>query len=195
MVRRWPGAAPPPLLLLLFGIALAGALPPPGAEAQDAATIADFAGTWRGVEVEEVAGASPPAVAPAGLDLTVAPEQRGFRLGWRWPDGNRVEATFAPTGRPGVFDVQASTNPLLGLFFSPATGNPLEGETLLWSRLEGRTLVLYSLQLDQYGGFGLHRAAWTLQEDGRHLALDYSRLAEGPTKATVTARLERAAGG
>jgi hypothetical protein len=191
MVRRWPGAAPS--LLLLLSAALAGA--PPWAAAQNAASIADFAGTWRGIEVAEVGGDSPPAVTPAGLDLTVAPEQSGFRLSWRRPDGERVEATLAPTDRPGVFDVQPSTNPLLGLFFSPATGNPLEGETLLWSRLEGRTLVLYSLQLDQGGGFQLHRAAWTLQDDGRHLALDYSRLAEGPTKATVVARLERAAGG
>lgn len=190
MVRRWPGAA---LLLLLFA-ALAAA-PPPRAAAQNAASIADFAGTWRGVEVAEVGGDSPPAVTPADLGLTVAPEQRGFRLNWKRPDGERVEAAFAPTDRPGVFDVQPSTNPLLGLFFSPATGNPLEGETLLWSRLEGRTLVLYSLQLDQGGGFTLHRAAWTLQDDGRHLALDYSRLAEGPTKAIVAARLERAAGG
>jgi hypothetical protein len=190
MVRRWPGAAPSLLLLLL--VALAGA--PPRAAAQNAASIADFAGTWRGVEVGEVGGESPPAVTPADLGLTVAPEQRGFRLSWRWPDGERVEATFAPTDRPGVFFVQPSTNPLLGLFFSPATGNPLEGETLLWSRLEGRTLVLYSLRLDQGGGFGLHRATWTLQDDGRHLALDYSRLAEGPTEVTVAARLERAGG-
>ena len=191
MVRRWPSAAP---LLLLLSVALAGA-PPPRAAAQDAASIADFAGTWRGVEVGEAGGESPPAVTPADLGLTVTPEQQGFRLNWRRPDGERVEATFAPTGRPGVFDVQPSTNPLLGLFFSPATGNPLEGETLLWSRLEGRTLVLYSLHLDEGGGFALHRAAWTLQDDGRHLVLDYSRLTEGPTKATVTARLERAAGG
>jgi hypothetical protein len=156
-----------------------------------AATVADFAGVWRGVEVEVVEGDDPFELAPEDLNVTVARDRDGFRISWNAPDKQRIEAVFAPTDRPGVFFVRPSGNPLLDLFRSPATGNPLLGETLLWSRLEGDTLVVYRLMLERDGGFDLHRYAWTL-ESAETLALDFSRLSEGPTRVAFVGRLQRA---
>ena len=183
--RRWLGAT-----LLVGAFAAAGA---PLIRAAEAATVADFAGRWRGVEVTEGAGRDAPlGVEPGDLDVTVAPDKDGFRVSWTTPDGDRVEAAFAPTDRPGVFVVRPSSNPLFGLFSSPETGNPLQGERLLWSRLEGDTLVVYNLSLDDSGDFRLNRYAWTLADGG--LTLDFSRLSQGPTKQTLSGRLERAGG-
>lgn len=182
--RRWLGAT------LLVGAFAAGA--PLVGTAEAAAAIADFAGKWRGVEVTAAGGGAPFGVEPGDLDVTVAPDKDGFRMSWTTPDGDRVEAAFAPTDRPGVFVVRPSSNPLFGLFSSPETGNPLEGERLLWSRLEGDTLVVYNLALEDSGDFRLNRYAWTLADGG--LTLDFNRLSQGPTKQTLSGRLERAGG-
>ena len=181
--------------LLALAVAGTGAAPF-GAEA---ASIADFAGAWRGVEVTGPEGGPLPfeRLAPEDLSVTVVPDGDGFRMAWTQPGGERVEAAFAPArGRPGVFFVRPSSNPLLGLFFSPETGNPLKGERLLWSRLEGDTLVVYNLKLHEDGDFYLNRYAWTLEGDGADgvMTLEFSRLSEGLTEQAFTGRLQRAEG-
>ena len=180
-----------------LGVALlvaAWAAAPLGASAAVAATIGDFAGLWRGVELSAPGGGPAPGDLTAeDLGVAIAPERDGFKMAWTPPGGERVEASFAPSDRPGVFLVRPSTNPLLSLFVSPETGNPLKGERLLWSRLEGDALVVYSLELDEEGDFDLRRYAWTLEGGGR-MGLDFSRLSEGLTETALTGRLERVGG-
>ncbi len=181
-------------ILLAIGLALASTR----VAAADA-KIDDFQGDWHGTELH----ASDPsaALAPADLDVTLSPEGSGFRMAWtgfqRQADGRlarqKVEAGFTPTERPGVFAFDPGKPSLLSrLFADPATANPLKGETLLWARLEGSTLTVYSLAIDDHGGLDLDRYARTLADDG--MTVRYTHRIENDQILTLEGRLERAGG-
>jgi hypothetical protein len=169
------------------------------AVAADQASIRDFAGDWRGVEVTKNDQAL--AATPQDLDLRLSPESDGFRLSWirfsRAPDGGlereKAEASFAPTDRPGVFAFRPGPTSLLDrLFGDPATANPIDGKTLLWARLDGATLTVYSLSIDDHGRFDLNRYARTLAD--HQMSLQYTRRSENDVILTLEGRLEKAGG-
>lgn len=165
------------------------------------AQVEGFLGQWRGVEVS-VGGTEPaPKLTPADLDMTITQENGGFRIRGlalgREPDGGvvarRMDATFAPTETPGVFAFDPGTQSLLSsLFADPAVGNPLQGDTLLWARLEGDTLHVYSLAIDPRGGYALEQSTGQLTEDG--MVTRYELRSENDRVITVEGRLERAGG-
>lgn len=170
-----------------------------GARADESA-LKPFLGSWQGAEVGS-SGGEALDLKPKDLDLRIAADNGGFRIvgtGFaRGKDGRlsreTLEATFSPTERPGVYAFSAGEKSLLGrLFADPATGNPLKGETLLWARLDGRTLTVYSLAIDRRGGFDLDRYARTLTDDG--MTVLYTRRIENDRIFTIEGRL-RAAGG
>jgi hypothetical protein len=178
----------------LWALALTAAVA--GAPAIAADPLPQVFGTWRGMSVA-AEGIDPAALQPGDLDITLAPATGGFRAQWtaleRAPDGSlrrqAVDARFAATGRPGVYAFESDPGPLLArLFASPATGNPLDGETLLWARIEDATLHLYSLVLHPNGGFDLDRWAHTPEDDGLRRVL--TRRTETGA-AVVEGRLDR----
>ena len=147
----------------------------PCAAHADDVQIEDFFGKWRGVEVDIDGAEQAPKLTPADLDMAITDADggfgiRAFALG-RAPDGTLVgrpiEATFAPTETPGVFAYAPETGSLLSsLFADPAVGNPLEGDTLLWARLQDDTLHVYSLAIDPGGGYALEHSTGQLTGDG-----------------------------
>jgi hypothetical protein len=131
-------------------------------------TIADFVGDWRGVEVDS--RGAPPEIDTSIEDLNVriTLDGKGFRIEGLTIGrmGRPAEATFAPTGQPGVYAFDPGGSSLFSsLFADPATGNPLEGDILLWSRLDGATLHIYALSIDDHGGFDLEHSTGTLEGD------------------------------
>jgi hypothetical protein len=163
------------------------------------AEIENFLGEWRGVEVSVDSAEPAPKLAPADLDMAITEENGGFRvralgLG-REPDGSlvprQIEATFAPSDTPGVFAFDPGTEGLLSrLFADPSEGNPLEGDTLLWARVAGDTLHLYSLAIDPKGGYALGQSIGELTADG--MVTRYELRLENDRIVTVEGRLERA---
>ncbi len=157
-----------PLLLIVLILAASPAL------AQCALPEA-FYGDWQG-EVTHSDGDVGFEAEAGDLSVRIEPDGDGFRMRWtglvhEGPDGGLVrqpiEARFVPTDRPGVFAFDPGRSSiLLRLFGAPATNNPLEGEPLLWARLEGETLSLYGLAIDDAGGFDLYQHVRTLTEDG-----------------------------
>lgn len=170
----------------------------PSAARADAA-IGNFLGQWRGVEVNVGDAEEAPKLSPADLDMAITEENGGFRvrafaLG-REPDGSvaprQMDATLAPTDTPGVFAFEQGDGGLLSsLFADPAVGNPLEGDTLLWARVAGETLHVYSLAIDQAGGYALEHATGELAGDG--MVTRYELRLENDRVVTVVGRLERA---
>jgi len=167
--------------------------------AATAAEIHDFFGEWRGVEVAVAGAKQPIELTPTNLDMSITDEDGGFRiraLGMgREPDGSLVlqpfDAAFAPTDTPGVFAFAPSGGSLLSsLFADPAVGNPLEGDTLLWARLVDDTLHVYSLAIDDRGGFILDQSTGQLTEDG--MVSRYVLRLENDQIVTIDGRLERA---
>lgn len=162
--------------LVLIGVILAaspafaqGALPEP------------FYGDWQGEDVIVDGNADFRATAD-DLSVRIAPDDSGFRMHWtalsREEAGgplvrHPVEARFEPADRPGVFVFDSEQSSLLlRLFGDPATNNPLEGEPLLWARLDGETLSVYGLAINADGSFDLYQHVRTLTDAGmaaRHI--------------------------
>jgi hypothetical protein len=183
----WWWTTLPVVVSLLFGA---------GAGAADEVALADFHGEWRGIEAKGVRG-----VEADDLSVTIRPDGAGFRMDWTaleiGTDGvagrDEIEASFDPTGQPGVFAYREAPGSMLErLFASPASSNPLEGETLLWARLVGPTLTVYSLAIDRDGGFRLDRHEHTLENDSMSY-VGRRRTGEGPI-ATVEGRLQQEPG-
>lgn len=174
---------------LAFGLAL-------GASPAAANPLEPFVGAWKGAVVETKARED---LKPSDLDLTIAADRKGFKLSWTsfelMPDDElrrkRFTARFAPTGRRGVYAFDDAQGSLIGrLFASPATGNPLHGETLLWGRVEAELFVIYGLTLQNHGNFELHRVG--LVRIGDELAMERS-IRTGTDRITVIeGRLQQA---
>lgn len=182
------------VLAMTIALVLSGPL---AAVAADA-SLKDFRGEWHGVDVSFSGDPLGIELRPEDLDVTITPERDGFRLHWIGLEQDdragtfvrrESEAHFRATDRSGVFAYHEVPGTLLGrMFASPSTGNPLQGETLLWARLDGPTLIVYSLRLLRGGGFELHRAAHTL-EDGA-MSLEHVIRTEGGGKITIRGRLQ-----
>ena len=165
--------------------------------AASAAEITDFLGEWRGVEVSIDGAGQVPKLTPTDLDLSITGQDGGFRIRTsalgREPDGSLVlkpfDAVFAPTDTPGVFAFQPAAGSLLSsLFADPAVGNPLKGDTLLWARLQDDKLHVYSLAIDQHGGFTLDHSTGQLTGDG--MVVHYVVRLENQRVVTIQGRLE-----
>ncbi|MGI9487526.1 MAG: hypothetical protein ACR2RF_16935 [Geminicoccaceae bacterium] len=155
--------------------------PGTSALADDPSSIEAFLGKWKGDQVSSETESLP----SDALDLQVQSDRNGFRISWRdlstgssgGPGAQKVNAHFQRTGRPGVYEyVEESGSFLTRMFASPSTGNPLEGETLLWARVGDLTLTVYSMSVEPNGGFNLDRYSWVQTESG--LLLRYSERTE-----------------
>ncbi|MGI9492655.1 MAG: hypothetical protein ACR2QF_09680 [Geminicoccaceae bacterium] len=136
-----------------------------------ASSIEDFAGRWTGEAIE----ISDQSISPDLLNIDVGERDGGFELSWNdltqiSQDASSVEpltASFVSTNRENVFEYAPEAGSFLDrMFASPATGNPLDGETLLWARIDADMLAVYKLTIDNNGGFDLGHYSWTRTDDG-----------------------------
>jgi hypothetical protein len=137
---------------------------------------ASFHGDWQGKELTVAEGSADLDVTAKDLSVRIEPDDGGFRMSWTALSRNRadgalardpLEARFEPGERPGVFVFDSEESSLLlGLFGDPSTSNPLEGEPLLWARLNGKTLSVYGLTVNADGGFDLYQHVRTLRDAG-----------------------------
>jgi hypothetical protein len=157
--------------LVLIGVILAAS----PASGQDALPEA-FHGDWQGEELSVEEGSAGLDVTAKDLSVQIEPDDGGFRMSWsalsREGSGDplvrhEVEARFEPSDRSGVFVVDPEqSSMLLSLFGDPATNNPLEGEPLLWARLDRETLSVYGLAIHEDGSFDLYQHVRTLTGEG-----------------------------
>lgn len=183
--------------LLLVGLLLC----PGSVLAQNALSDA-FYGEWKGVALTSTDGTGKLELTVDDLNVRIEPDDDGFRMYWTslghgGSDDRlvrkKVEARFAPTGRPGVFAFDpAEGSMLLGLFRDPATSNPLKGEPLLWARVADQTLAVYGLVINADGGFDLYHHVRTLTEDG--MAAQLTHRMEHEPVVTIEGQLKRAGG-
>lgn len=163
------------------------------APASGAGGISAFEGSWSAVALES----EPPLeIAPEALRLEIRTSREGgFTARWSNPAlpgqpeiAPQVEARFAPTDNPDVFALKAPERSLFKqLFADPKSGNPLEGDTLLWARLADDALVLYSLSIDRHGSPVLVRSAHV--QDGRDLRLQRTVRVGNRKPVVIEARL------
>jgi hypothetical protein len=182
--------------LILMGLLL-GAGP---ALAEDALPEGFF-GSWQGVTLTASPGSEGLAFTPDDLDVEIRPDSEGFAMHWMsltHGDSGQlvrepVDARFAPTDRPGVFAFNPeNSSMLLSLFGDPKTNNPLEGEPLLWARVEDDTLSVYGLVIGSDGSFDIYQHVRTLTDDG--MTAVHSHRTEQEPAVVIEGRLERDGG-
>ena len=169
-------------VLLMFGAPMARAADLP---------VSAFYGTWQGSGVAENADSLYFAMTTRDFDVVIEEASDGFTVTWMTiirsggdpnnPDIRRREAslTFEPAARPGVFE-------------STASGDPLEGGTLSWARINGNTLSIHQMTLNDNGGFELTTYDRTITDVG--MELSFRRLRDGEQVRTVTGRLIKISG-
>ncbi|HEX6010891.1 MAG TPA: hypothetical protein VFY87_03610 [Geminicoccaceae bacterium] len=156
------GPAHVPALLAALPLLL-GAIP--GAGAAD--PLQGMSGRW-----------APGPDAAATVEL--APSEDGFTLTWQPPERDPTTARFTATERPNVYAAEQQEG--WSMFGGgEAVVNPLQEGTLLWARTAEDGVYVYSLEIDDRGGFLLDRYAY--RPDGESLLVSLlRRTAEGEVK-------------
>ena len=101
-------------------------------------------------------------------------------------------------GEPGRPNVRRRTQTLAfapgqiaGQYRGTESGDPLNGGRMVWARLAGQTLTIYSLEFGEGGRYEMETYARTLVGTG--MDLNYSRVSEGERVRGVKGRLVKQA--
>ncbi len=128
-------------------------------------------------------------------DMSVSIAQKGDGFSVRWSsvtyktDGRKKEKTytidFAPSARDHIYGSTMKTN----VFGKAIPLNPLEGEPYVWSRIVEDTFTVYSLFINEAGGYEMQEYHRTLTSGG--LDLLFRRIGPGLPEKEIKAFLER----
>ncbi|MDH3228748.1 MAG: hypothetical protein OEN55_03035 [Alphaproteobacteria bacterium] len=128
---------------IAMGLALMAA--GPAAFAQEALPDA-FEGRFRGT----LSGTS--GETSGEFTVTIRKSDGGFMV--NWPP--RIVAQFEPAGHPGVFKTREKSK-------------VLEGNPVYWARIEDGTLIVYSAQVGEHGGYHVDNFIYTPSGEGLDL--------------------------
>jgi len=101
----------------------------------------------------------------AGGEFTVIIKNSDGGFTVTWPP--RIAAEFEPAGRPGVFR-------------STEESQILEGGPVYWARIENESLIVYSAQIGEHGGYRIDNFIYTPSGDGLDLVLRQVVTGAGP---------------
>lgn len=188
----------PPALVLLVAL-FQGGIPAP---ARAAASLEQFFGTYVG-SAETTEGSDADETGSdrtfvRDLDAVIEPYRGdGFTItlvtvmhakeGRATPGARRrvLVATFRAADRPGVFLPVAEKS----LFSTSRRRDPMEGDEVIWARIEDQTLSVFSLQIGPDGRSYLLSYHRTLTEDG--LDILFTRQVDGVLDKRIEGRMVR----
>ena len=127
------------------------------------------------------------------MSVTIEAAGGGFRVNWksisRKPDGRIKEKEysigFLPTRRDGIYSSTMGVN----LFGNPVPLDPMKGDPYVWSRISGDTLTVFSLLIDESGGYEMQEYNRTLATGG--LNLEYERIRNGEKLKSINVFLKK----
>ncbi|WP_372574484.1 hypothetical protein [Ruegeria jejuensis] len=160
------------------------------ARAALAADIADFVGDYIGsAEMLKSDG----TLESRDMSVSISETSNGFNVSWKTVafkhDGRVKEQTFSidfiPTDRSDVFSAAMKRN----VFGHEVQLDPMKGEPFVWGRIWGDTLTVYSLFIDDAGGYEMQQFDRTLTGDG--LDLNFSRVRDGVPERSINTMLEK----
>lgn len=167
------------VLVLLLATARAGA--------QDALSPDDFFGRWEGSAIGKRADEPTTGYGTRDLDVRISETADGFEIAWvtviqaagvaaanAEPKRRLTTARFVRAG-PSVWQGESADGPGASL-------------TRSWARLEGRSLFVYVLEIDEAGLYDLSRYVRTLSQAGV-MDLKFTRTRDGATLRRVTGSL------
>ena len=127
------------------------------------------------------------------MSVEISKNKEGFTVGWESTihraDG-RVKTksysiNFVPTDRDNIFSSAMKTN----VFGHAVPLDPMVGDPYVWSRITGDTLTVFSLHVDEEGGYEMQQYNRTLSEGG--LQLDFQRIRNGEIQKAVSTFLNK----
>ncbi len=151
--------------------------------------ITPFLGTYEGSAEIVVDG----KVEERNMAARIVRKDDGFEVNWTTvifkTDGRIKESSysigFEPSVRDNIFGSAMKTN----VFGKREPLDPLNGEPFVWARLEGDTLTVYSLFINEIGGYEMQEYHRTLVVGGLNLL--FRRLHNGQPKKEIRTFLAR----
>ncbi|MGI9316424.1 MAG: hypothetical protein ACR2QW_03735 [bacterium] len=127
------------------------------------------------------------------MSVKIRERKEGFSVEWESTihksDGRTKTKTysidFVATDRNNIFSSAMKTN----VFGHAVPLDPMVGDPYVWSRITGDTLTVFSLHVDEEGGYEMQQYNRTLAEGG--LQLHYQRIRSGQIQKTVETFLKR----
>ena len=154
-----------------------------------AAEFSQFIGSYSGSA--QVAGDD--GTDQRDMSVVIKALDEGFQVNWksisRKLDGRIKEKEYAinflPTRRDGIYSSAMGVN----LFGNPVPLDPMKGDPYVWGRISGDTLTVFSLLIDQSGGYEMQEYNRTLTDGG--LDLEYQRIRNGEKLKSINVFLEK----
>ncbi|MEO9782186.1 MAG: hypothetical protein ABJH07_03740 [Sedimentitalea sp.] len=130
---------------------------------------------------------------PRDMSVTIEKTKKGFSVKWTtttYKTRDRIkeatyEINFVPTDREGVFAAAMKRN----VFGHETQLDPMHGEPYVWARIDADTLTVFSLFVNDSGGYELQQFDRTLAPGG--LDLKFTRTANGKETRTTEVFLEK----
>ena len=127
------------------------------------------------------------------MSTTIRATKAGFTLVWTsvtYKDDGRSKAktyqiSFVPSARENIYTSAMKTN----VFGKEVPLDPLKGEPFVWAKLEGDTLSVFSLYIDETGDYEIQEFHRTLVEQG--LALKFRLFNQGAPQKEIQTLLRR----
>ncbi len=155
-----------------------------------ASGIEPFVGDYTGsASVVDSDGTS----TPRDMSVSIHETRDGFNISWStttYKADGRVKAEkysvdFQSSARPDVFSAAMKRN----VFGHEVPLDPMMGEPFVWGRIDGDTLTVFSLFIDEHGGYELQQFDRTLADGG--LDLSFSRFRNGIKSRSVETFLKK----
>ena len=154
-----------------------------------AAEISDFVGEYVGQAEIQVGD----DINQRDLSVEIIETKGGFTVNWTTTtyrsDGRVKEAVysinFVPSDREDVYAAAMKKN----IFGHEVQLDPMKGEPYVWARIWGDTMTVYSLFVDDEGGYEIQEFNRTLATGG--LDLDFLSVRNGALRRQVQTFLEK----
>ena len=127
------------------------------------------------------------------MSVTISEAKKGFTVEWTTttfkPDGRTKDKaysiSFVSTDRHNIYSAAMERN----IFGHEVQLDPMKGEPFVWGRIVGDTLSVYSLFVDNEGGYEMQQYDRTLTEGGLMLEFKFHR--NGAQQRSVSTFLQR----
>lgn len=154
------------------------------------ADASDFVGEYAG-SADVVSADGNSTKRDMSVEISLADD--GFVVGWTSisykSDGRIKEKSysidFIPTDRPNVFAAAQKKD----VFGHLVQLDPMKGEPFVWARIIKDTMTVYSLFVNDDGGYEMQQFDRTLTEGG--LQLEFTRVRNGQHEKSVSTLLTR----
>jgi hypothetical protein len=170
-------------VILILVLTLTAFPPWSQAEAEETASVEAFVGDWTGVGLKEDRGDPlwPENLEIRDLDINIKKTETGLIISWV----THMRETAEEKGTTTILN-QTSPN----VFVGNKSGDVLNGDSVVWGRIENQSLIVYILEVDQKGIYNLARYERMLLDNDK-MYLFFTRTRDGKTVRRVEAELVR----